>query len=72
MSLPTSDPYDAARTLTRVEVKVDQLLADANDHEGRLRALEARNWPRQSVNTWIAACAALAAISAVVEGIFIR
>jgi hypothetical protein len=40
---------DLAIVLARLEMKVDQLLADASDHETRLRALEAhrddRKWP---------------------------
>ncbi len=71
-ALPTPDPYDASRTLVRIEVKVDRLLNDQADHEGRLRALEARNWPRQSVNTIVSVCAALAAVATVVEGLLIR
>jgi hypothetical protein len=43
-----------------------------DDHEGRLRALESRNWPRQSVNSIVSVCAALAAVATVVEGLLIR
>lgn len=67
--LPADDP---AITLARIEVKVDALLARDEDHENRLRALEARNWPRQSVNLWVSTCAALAAVATVVEGLLIR
>ena len=73
-ALPTStpDPYGDTRALVRIEVKVDQLLADSGDHEARLRALEARNWPRQSVNTVVALCAAVAGAATVVEGFLFR
>lgn len=69
LPLPPSDP---SVTLARIEVKLDAALAQGADHETRLRALEARNWPRQSLNTWIAGCAAVAAVAAVLEGLFIR
>jgi hypothetical protein len=69
MPLP---PPDAAVTLVRIEVKLDAVLTKVDDHEGRLRALESRNWPRQSVNTIVSVCAALAAVATVVEGLLIR
>lgn len=72
MSLPAPDPYDVTRALVRIEVKVDQLLADTGDHEQRLRSLEGRNWPRQSVNTVVSVCAALVALAAVVQGLLSR
>jgi len=68
----TPDPYGDTRALVRIEVKVDQLLADSGDHEVRIRALESRNWPRQSVNTIVSVCAALAAVATVAEGLLIR
>lgn len=71
-ALPLPPPQDAAITLARIEVKLDEALKDTADHETRLRALEARNWPRQSVNLWVSVCAALAAVATVVEGLLIR
>jgi hypothetical protein len=72
MSALSAGPPDAAVTLVRIEVKLDTMLAKVDDHEGRLRALESRNWPRQSVNSIVSVCAALAAVATVVEGLLIR
>lgn len=63
----TLTPPDPAVTLARIEVKLDQALAVVGDHEDRIRALEARAWPRASLNLWISACAAMAAVAAVLQ-----
>jgi hypothetical protein len=71
-ALPVPPPQDAAVTLARIDLKVDQLLEKAGDHETRLRSLEERRVPRQTVNVWVSAAAAIAAVCTVVEGLFIR
>ena len=70
--LPPGESRDTAVTLARIEVKLDAALTTDRDHEKRIRALEARNWPRASLNLWIAGCAAVAAAATVIEGILIR
>lgn len=57
---------DAAVTLAKIELKVDQLLEKAGDHEKRLRSLEFRSDPAQqvrraAVSLWVSALAAAAA-----------
>lgn len=54
--VPTS-----AETLARIEVKVDLLLKGTDDHETRIRALEARRVPRPVVNLWLTGIASASA-----------
>ena len=68
---PGSSP-DASVTLARIEVKLDAVLRTNDDHESRIRALESRNWPRQSLNLWVAGLSAAAAAAAVVQGIVLK
>lgn len=60
-----SVPQEPAVTLVRIEVKLDQALAQGLDHEGRLRSLESRNWPKQSINVLLTAVSSVAAVVAV-------
>lgn len=60
-----SVPQDPSVTLVRIEVKLDQALAQGLDHEGRIRSLESRNWPKQSVNVLLTAVSSVAALVAV-------
>lgn len=72
LPLPSGPGADSAVTLARIEVKLDSALRGIDDHEGRIRALEARNWPRQGVNLWLSGLAVLAAGCTVLEGLFLR
>lgn len=65
-------PPDPSVTLARIEVKLDQALRTDQDHEERIRALESRNWPRQTLNAWVSALAAVCAVAVVIEGLFVR
>lgn len=51
-----------AATLARLEVKMDQLLMDANDHEQRLRKLEERRWPIPIVSAVVSVLSAATVI----------
>jgi hypothetical protein len=68
---PSSSP-DASVTLARIEVKLDAALRTGDDHESRIRALESRNWPRQSLNLWVAGLSAAAAAAAVIQGVVLK
>ncbi|NUP38960.1 MAG: hypothetical protein HOY76_18575 [Streptomyces sp.] len=63
---------DASVTLARIEVKLDAVLRTNDDHESRIRALESRNWPRQSLNLWVAGLSAAAAGAAVFQGVILK
>lgn len=66
MSVPLPlPPPDQAVTLARIEIKLDQALRQLEDHEGRLRSIEARNWPKQSINVLLAGVSSVAALVAV-------
>lgn len=54
----------AAQTLVRIEVKLDLALKSVDDHEGRLRALESRRWPNQSLQALMAGVSSVAAVIA--------
>ncbi len=69
-------PQDSAVTLARIEVKLDNALRQADDHEGRLRALESRNdgmsqARRTAVSLWVSAAATVAAVVSLLAG-FVR
>lgn len=58
--MSTPDPF--AVVLARLEVKLDQLLADTGDHEQRLRRLEERRWPLPVLSAVFSGVAVLTAI----------
>lgn len=73
MSAPAPLPLpDMAGSLIRIEVKLDVSLQQLGDHEARLRALEGRNWPKQSINVLLTAGSTAAAVLAVVVPLFLR
>lgn len=59
-SVPPSEDAALVSFLTRVEVKLDQVLTRGDDHEGRIRVLEARKTvaPR---DLWLGVTGAIAA-----------
>lgn len=60
----------AAETLARIEVKVDLLLKGTDDHEKRIRALEALRVPRPVVNMWLTGIASAAAVVTVLTSLY--
>lgn len=62
----------ATESLIRIEVKLDMALKQGDDHEVRIRSLEGRNWPKQSINVLLTALSSAAAVLAVVVPLFLR
>lgn len=59
-------------SLIRIEVKLDLALKQSDDHEARIRSLEGRNWPKQSINVLLTGVSSAAAVFAVVVPLFLR
>ena len=62
----------AAEALVRIEVKLDLALKAVDDHEGRIRALEARSWPKQSVTLLMTGVSTTAAVIAVLAPLLLH
>lgn len=60
MTAPADDP----RVLVRIEVKLDQALAQTSDHEARLRVLERSRWPLPAVGMLVSLGSLAVAVSA--------
>lgn len=68
----TAPPPGTTESLIRIEVKLDLALKQTDDHEIRIRSLEGRNWPKQSINVLLTAVSSGAAVLAVVVPLFLR
>lgn len=48
--------------MARIETKLDTVISGHDDHEKRIRALEANRWPLPTITTLLAVAALLVAI----------
>lgn len=58
--------------VTRLETKIDALLAQSSDHEARLRALESKPTisPRQLWTTIVSACSVIIPLAGLLASLF--
>lgn len=64
--------YDELKTVGQkvdtVGAKVDGVVAEVTDHETRIRALEAKRWPLQSIGAIVAVISLILAIYGLLQG----
>ena len=55
----SAEPEPQVVTLARIEGKLDSLISARDDHERRLRVLEARQWPLPSLAVLLSVAAVI-------------